>query len=117
ATGQLAGWGQPNADIVPLYGVHWNPGAHRDLELINVASGERSTPVTVEALKQAYPEWFAKTFGEKRPSIFFPVLSPDLNHVFFKMAVATGDDPRSKAASDRQGLVCYSLAEKRFLYM
>ena len=117
ARGQLAGWGQPNADIVPLYSPHWKPGAHPDLDLINVATGEKQTPVTVDALKHAYPDWFAKTFGEQKPSIFFPILSPDLKRVFFKMALATGDDPRSKNASAREGLICYSLAEKKFLYM
>ena len=117
AKNQLAGWGQPNADIIPLYSPHWNPGAHPDLDLINVATGERQTPVTVDALKQAYPEWFAKAFGEQKPSIFFPILSPDLKRVFFKMALKTGEDPRSKSASAREGLICYSLAEKKFLYM
>ncbi len=117
AKNQLAGWGQPNADIVPLYSPHWNPGEHRDLDLINVATGEKQTPVTVDALKQAYPEWFGRAFGEQKPSIFFPILSPDLKRVFFKMALKTGEDPRSKSASAREGLICYSLAEKRFLYM
>ena len=117
AKGQLAGWGQPDSDIVPLYSPHWRPGAHPDLDLINVATGETQTPVTVDALKQAYPDWFAKTFGEQKPSIFFPILSPDLKRVFFKMALATGDDPRSTKASARQGLICYGLAEKKFLYM
>ncbi len=117
ARGQLAGWGQPNADTVPLYSPHWNPGTHRDLDLLNVVTGEKHTAVTVDALKQAYPDWFAKTFGEQKPSVFFPILSPDLQRVFFKMALATGEDPRSKSASVREGLICYSLAEKRFLYM
>jgi Tol biopolymer transport system component len=117
ARGQLAGWGQPNADIIPLYSPHWNPGEHRDLDLINVATGEKTTPVTVAALKQAYPDWFAKVFGEERPSIFFPILSPDLKRVFFKMALKKGEDPRSTQASAREGLICYSLAETRFLYM
>jgi hypothetical protein len=117
AHSQLAGWGQPNADVVPLYSPHWNPGEHRDLDLINVVTGERQTPVTVDALKHAYPEWFAKAFGEQKPSIFFPILSPDLKRVFFKMALKTGEDPRSKSASAREGLICYSLAEKKFLYM
>ncbi len=117
AKNQLAGWGQPNADIVPLYSPHWNPGEHRDLDLINVATGEKTTPVTVDALQQAYPEWYAKSFGEQKPSIFFPIVSPDLQRVFFKMALKTGEDPRSKSASARQGLVCYSLAEKKFLYL
>ena len=117
ARGQLAGWGTPTGDLVPLYSPHWNPGTHRDLDLLNVATGEKHTAVTVAALKQAYPDWFEKTFGEQKPSIFFPVLSPDLQRVFFKMALATGDDPRNKSASARQGLICYSLAEEKFLYM
>jgi len=45
------------------------------------------------------------------------VLSPDLKRVFFKLATPAGGDARSTAASTRQGLVCYSLAEQRFLYM
>ena len=117
ARGQLAGWGQPNADVVPLYSPHWNPGEHRDLDLINVATGEKHTVVTLDALRQAYPDWFAKAFGEQKPSIFFPILSPDLKRVFFKMALKTGDDPRSKSASAREGLICYSFAEKKFLYL
>ena len=117
ARNQLSGWGQPNADVVPLYSPHWHPGDHPDLDIINVVTGEKKTVCTVDALKEAYPDWFAKTFGDKKPSIFFPILSPDLQRVFFKMALATGEDPRSKEASARQGLICYSLAEKRFLYM
>ncbi len=117
AKNQLAGWGRPDADLVPLYSPHWNPGEHRDLDLINAATGEKTTTVTVDALKQAYPDWFAKAFGEEKPSIFFPILSPDLKRVFFKMALKKGADPRSSKASAREGLICYSLAEKRFLYM
>ena len=117
APGQLAGWGQPNADVVPLYSPHWNPGDHPDLDLINVVTGQKQTVVTAAAARQAYPEYFQKAFGDQSPSIFFPILSPDLKRVFFKLALKTGDDPRSKSASARQGLICYSLAEKRFLFM
>jgi hypothetical protein len=117
ATGQLAGWGQPDADVVPLYGMHWNPGEHRGLDLIHVATGEKHTVLTVDALKAAYPEWYAQSFGDGAPSIFFPVMSPDMKRVFFKMAMAAGGDARSKQASARQGLICYSLEEKRFLFM
>lgn len=117
ARDRLTGWGQPNADLVPIYGPHWNPGAHRDLELVNVETGEIRTAVAVDAVKTAYLDWFAKSFGDKPASIFFPILSPDLTRVFFKMATAGNGEPRSKGASDRQGLVCYSLAEQRFLYM
>ena len=117
ARGQLSCWGQPNADIVPLYGPHWDPGDHRDLDLLNVATGEIKTALKLEAVKAAYPDWYAKQFGDKSASIFFPILSPDLKRVYFKMAATGNGDPRSKGASDRQGLICYSLDEKRFLYM
>jgi len=117
APGRLKGWGQPNADLVPIYGPHWNAHALRDLEILNVETGEIRTALTVAAVKAAYPEWFAKSFGDTPASIFFPILSPDLQRVFFKMATPGNGDPRSKEASARQGLVCYSLAENRFLYM
>jgi len=115
ARDRLAGWSQPQADVVPLYGLHWNPGAHRDLELVNVETGEIQTAVTAEALKQAYPEFLAKHFGDKPVSIFFPVLSPDLKRIFFKLATPAGGDARSGKASERLGLVCYSLGDKRLL--
>lgn len=115
AQDRLAGWGQPQSDTVPLYGLHWQPGTHRDLELVNVETGVMRTVVTADAVKAAYPDWIAQAYGEKPVSIFFPVLSPDLHRVFFKMAAATGGDARSKAASQRQGMVCYDLAQARFL--
>ena len=117
AKGRLAGWGQPHADLVPLYGPHWNPGPHRDLELLNVETGEIRTVATNDAVTAKYPEWIAKAYGDKPTSIFFPVLSPDLTRVFFKMASSSGGDARSTSASQRQGLVCYSLAEQRFLFL
>ena len=117
AHGQLSCWGRPDMDLVPLYSPHWNPGTHRDLDLLNVASGEIQTVLKVDQVKEAYPAWYAKNFEGKTTSIFFPILSPDATRVFFKMAVAGNGDPRSKGASDRQGLVCYSLKDKNFLYM
>lgn len=117
APGRLKGWGQPNADIVPLYGPHWNASALRDLELLDVATGEIRTALKVDAVRAAYPEWFEKSFGNTATSIFFPILSPDLHRVFFKMATPGNGNPRSSSASARQGLVCYSLEEQRFLYM
>ncbi len=118
-TGRLSCWGQPNGDLVPLYGPHWNPGEHRDLELLNVATGEIKTVATAEAAKAAYPEWFAKQYGDQPVSIFFPILSPDASKVFFKLASNghSNGNPRSKGASEREGLICYSIAEKRFLFL
>ncbi|HSH95957.1 MAG TPA: hypothetical protein VK968_17555, partial [Roseimicrobium sp.] len=117
AQDRLAGWGQPDSDIVPLYGLHWNPGEHRDLELLDVGSGKIRTVLKMDAVKSKYPEWYGKNFGDQSTSIFFPVLSPDLKRVFFKMAANKDGDPRSGGASARQGLVCYSLADEKFLYM
>jgi len=115
ARDRLAGWSQPHADVVPLYGLHWNPGEHRGLELANVVTGEITGVITVEALEQTYPEFLAKLFGNKPVSIFFPILSPDLKRVFFKLATPAGGDARSKKASVRLGMVCYSLNDKKFL--
>ncbi len=116
ARGRLSGWGRADADVVPLYGPHWNPGAHRDLELLNVETGKIETVLTADAVRAAYPELLAKSFGDKPFSIFFPILSPDRTRVFFKLASPSGGDARSTAASRRLGLVCYSLAERRFLF-
>ena len=110
------GFGPPLKDVVPLYGPHWAPGAHRDLELLDVRSGEiRKTSLTAEALRAAYPDWVGKTFGDRPISIFFPVLGPDLRRVFFKAATPAGGDFRSKKASHRAGLLCYDLQDSRFL--
>ena len=117
AKNRLSSWGRPDADLVPLYGPHWNPGEHRDLELVNVDSGEIQTVLTNDAVRARYPDWIAKSFGEQPTSIFFPVLSPDRRRVFFKMASAGNGDPRSKGASERQGKIGYDLAEKRFLFL
>lgn len=117
AKGRLAGWGQSHADVVPLYGPHWDPGPHRDLELLNVETGEIRTAVTNADVKAKFPGWLAKAYGDKPTSIFFPVLSPDMSRVFFKMASPSGGDARSSSASQRQGLVCYSLANEKFLFL
>jgi len=117
ARNRLSSWGRPDADLVPLYSPHWNPGEHRDLELVNVDSGEIRTVLTNDAVRAKYPDWIAKSFGERPTSIFFPVLSPDGRRVFFKMASAGNGDPRSKGASERLGKIGYDLEEKRFLFM
>jgi len=114
ARDRLAGWGTPDGDLVPLYGLHWSPGEHRDLELANVATGEIRAVFGVDAATAASP-WVAKTFGDRPLSIFFPVLSPNAERIFFKLASPAGGDPRSGKASDRYGLVCYDLAQRKVL--
>ncbi|HUQ95441.1 MAG TPA: hypothetical protein VM120_27425 [Bryobacteraceae bacterium] len=116
ARDRLVSWGQPNGDIVPIYGQHWNPGKHRDLELLNVVTGEIRTVVTADATRAMYGRQIAERFGNKPISIFFPILSPDAQRVVFKLATATGTDFRSKQASDRETLIGYDLRHARFLF-
>lgn len=117
AQGRLIGFGQPLHDLLPLYGPHWNPGEHRGLELLNVATGEiTATPLSPEAIQTAYSEKIAKQFGEKPISVFFPLLSPDCSRVLFKLAAPAGGDFRSSQASQREGLIGYELKKARFLF-
>lgn len=116
ARGRQLGWGQPHGDVVPLYGPHWDTAAHRDLDLLDVSTGERRTVLTADAVRAAYPELIREEFGERAIAIFFPALSPDLNRVFFKIATPLGGHFRSKTASQRALLICYDLAGARFLF-
>jgi hypothetical protein len=123
AKGRQLGFGAPNGDVVPIYGPHGNPGSHRDLELLNVETGEIRTVLTASAVREKYASWTSKQFGERPISIFFPVLSPDGARVFFKLATPLEStiDPRTTAffrrtPSDRKGLVCYDLKGERLTF-
>lgn len=116
ARGRMTGWGQPGSDVVPLYGPHFDPGPHTGIELLNVATGEIRAVLTAQALREAYPEVLRQIYGDKPVSAYFPTLSPDRRRVFFKGATPLGGDFRSKQASFREGLFCYDLARKRFLF-
>src|SRR5215216_4716653 len=56
------GFGSPAGIFVPIYGCHWNPGPHRDLELVNVVTGEIRTVVQVRDVVQEYKDYVEKTF-------------------------------------------------------
>ncbi|QDU30741.1 hypothetical protein ETAA8_58890 [Anatilimnocola aggregata] len=114
--GRQLGFGQPGHAVFPIYGPHWNPGDHRDLELVNIESGDViKTGMTATGVREQFPEFIEKKFGDKPISIFFPILSPDRNRVFCKIASPAGGDFRSKAASFRFGQVAYDLKEQKFL--
>lgn len=118
ARGRQVGFGQPDADVVPIYGPHWSPGDYHDLELLNVATGTiTKTPLTADLVKKAYPDWTARQFGDRQLSVYIPMLSPDLTRVFFKMATPAGGDVRSSKASVREGLLIYDLKTSRLLPM
>lgn len=116
ARNRMLSWGQTAGDVVPLYKPHWNPGKNPDLELLNVATGELRTIVTAKATLAAYGPQIAQRFGDRPISLFFPILSPDSKRVIFKLATATGNDPRSKTASDRECLIGYDLEKSKFLF-
>jgi hypothetical protein len=116
ARNRMLSWGQPHSDIVPLYKPHWAPGPNPDLELLNVETGELTTVVTAKATRAQYEQQIAARFGDRPISLFFPILSPDLTRVVFKLASATGTDPRSVQASDRECLVGYDLEQRKFLF-
>ena len=117
ARGRQLGWGQPTSDLVPIYGKHWNPGPHRDLEILNLETGKIRKVLAADAVRAEYPKEVGGYFGDRPVSIFFPTLSPDLKRVFFKMATPAGGDFRSRQASDRELLVGYDLDEGRFLFI
>lgn len=113
AVDRQIGFGTPSSPWVPLYGCHWNPRGHRDLELADVRDGRIVTAVTMEAVVAAHRPWLEATFGGVTGlSIFFPVLSPDGTKVFFKVAKGRGgDDVRGMDASHRDGKFVWDLVE------
>jgi hypothetical protein len=118
ATDRQLGFGEPRGKILPLYGCHWNPGPHRDLELLDTKTAELRPVVTHEAVAKRYGDWLKQEFGDKATSIFFPVLSPNGRRVFFKLAAGSGGKEfRSKSASQRQGLVVFDFERDDFLMM
>lgn len=116
AENRQLGFGSPTGKWAPIYGCHWNPGEHRDLELVNVETGEIKSVVRIEEVVDRYGDWITKQFGTKDVSIFFPVMSPDGSRVFFKIARPSGgNDFRSKSASYRQGKVVYDLEKNELV--
>ena len=116
ARDRMAGWGQPASDIVPLYSPHFAPGKFFDVELANAETGEIRPGVTAAGARAAYPQLFDLFYRDEQVSLYFPVLSPDLRRVFFKVAGKPGGDFRSKSASVRNLLIAYDLEKSRFLF-
>ena len=114
-------FGRAVDDWLPIYGCHWNPGPHRNLELLHAGTGEIKTVVTIADVEKRYGNYLAKEFGGRTTSIFFPHLSPDGKRVFFKMSAPGPDGPAnnfmSKNASHRQGLFVYDVASREPLFM
>lgn len=102
------GFGRPEGALLPMYGCHWNPGPYRDLDVWDAQTGKTTTMAKISAVEEQHGDWLKKEFNAKPCSIFFPVLSPDLKRVFFKVAAGNGgDNYMSSRASHRQGTVVY----------
>jgi hypothetical protein len=111
---RMVSFGQQNSDLVPIYGVHFQPDQYRDVELLNAATGEIRPVVKADAIRAAYPEAISKLYGQKPISTPFGTISPDLKLLFVKLS-ATDDgyveQPAGKMKwphsyqSDREGLV------------
>ena len=114
-------FGRASDDWLPIYGCHWKPGEHRDLELLNAATGEIRTALSITDVERDHGPWLAKEFTGQPTSIFFPNISPDGKRVFFKMASPGRDGAanlfKSENASHRQGLLVYDLESRRPLFM
>jgi hypothetical protein len=123
ARGRQVGFCQPNSDLVPLYGPHGNPGDHPHLELLNVRSGAITKAVSIDSVRPVWAntgatgKYLDSQFGDKPISICFPMMSPDGNRVFFKLATpGQSRDFRSHAYSLRKGVFFYDLKAKGYLY-
>ena len=111
-------FGSVDSPWVPVYGCHWNPGPHRDIELVHVETGEIRTVVKVDDVIAACGDWIDERFGSRDISLFFPNMSPGDEKVFFKLSLPRGgDDFRSKQASLRDGMVVYDVKENRLIRM
>ena len=115
--GRQLGWGRADLDFVPLHGLHWAPGEHRDLELLDVRSGEITVAVRLEDAAGVATAELRERLGGEAASIFFPVVSPDGRRVIFKLSRPDSGVFRDPRASRREGLFAWDLAEGRMLHV
>lgn len=116
AMDRQVGFGSAMGKWVPVYGCHWNPGPHRNLELIDVFTGEIVTAVTAAQTVAEYGDWIEKKLGSRDLTLFFPIMSPDESKVFFKPCIPGGGNTfRGMNVSHRDGKVIYDLANRKFV--
>ncbi len=111
------GFGRGDGHTLPLYGCHWNPGEHRDLELYDIATGQLRTACRIADVEQRYGHWLQTEFKGKPTSIAFPTISPDHRRAFFKIAAGDGGDNYMGKVSLRQGIVFCDLETGRITSM
>lgn len=122
---RMVSFGQQDSDLIPIYGVHFQPDQYRDVELLNAATGEIRTIAKADAIRAAYPQQVAVLYGQKPISTPFATISPDLKLLFVKLS-DTDDTyipqppghlkwPHSYQ-SDREGLVVIEVASGKLLF-
>lgn len=125
AHGRMPWWGQQDSDLVPIYGVHFQPGKYVNMQLLNAATGKIRTVVTAKQVREAYPQQIREIYGSRPISLAFGCLSPDLKLIFFKLS--TPDETYKPLPeghlkwpdsyqSNREGLVCFDIEHSKFLF-
>ena len=117
AENRQLGFGRPDDHRLPLYGCHWNPSEHRDLELYDLKTSQLSVPCKIADVEHKYGAWLEQEFQGKPTSIAFPTISPDHRRVFFKIAAGNGGDTFMGNVSHRQGIVFFDLARGQITSM
>lgn len=122
---RMVSFGQQHSDLVPIYGVHFQPDQYRDVELLNAATGEIRTVAKADAIRAAYPQQIEALYGKKPISTPFGTISPDLKLLFVKLSAP--DDGYVEQApghmrwphsyqSDREGLVVLEVESGRLRF-
>ena len=121
----MVSFGQQHSDLVPIYGVHFQPDQYRDVELLNAATGEIRTLVKADAIRAAYPKQVEALYGQNPISTPFGTISPDLKLLFVKLSdVEPGYKPQPPGhmkwphsyQSDREGLVVFDIEHCKLLF-
>jgi len=114
--GRQLGWGEPAAQVVPVHGPHWAPGEYRDIEFLNIATGELRPGVSARQIWDEVGPWVAAMGGDASLSLFFGVLSPDQRRLICKGSIVRTGEYRGSKASFRFGMIGYDLIERRVLF-
>jgi hypothetical protein len=127
ARGRMLSWGAADTDLVPIYGVHFQPGEYRDVELLNVETGTIRTLVKADDVRKKFPEMIGTLYGDKPISTPFGALSPDGKLIFFKLSAPSDTYtplpagqlkwPYRFQTSAREGLVMFDIEHSRLLFI
>lgn len=115
AADRQLGFGAVSGRFAPLCGPHWDAAAFRDLELVDVGTGERRLVLRAGDVVDAFRDRVEALLGTTAVSIFFPCLSPDGRRVLFKLATPGDGEVRSPRASRREGRIVFDLERREFL--